>query len=214
MNVCMNVLYDSQAFLPSAALIVAILVMWAQWSARIKPVKDSEYLCGKQKARKEATQVLGLMWILVAILFALAAFALHVLGYKEFANAFLSWSVLMTFVSVLLSLVIKLWQYIKEKAEGESLIGELKGHRKCLVSFATILAIVGLGLLSFSAALMFGSPLNPWFWVGVGLVVIAAIFVIVLIRERLWTCIRWVRWVLWEKRKMSKRVKLRYKRKK
>lgn len=106
MDGCLNVLYQSQIFLTSTALIVVILALWAQLTAR-----------GQDKV--EFTVELGFAWIYLAIFFALLAFGLHVLEFKRCAIGFFGLSFLMAIVHVLFSaLRTILWICMHRPVEG------------------------------------------------------------------------------------------------
>ena len=160
MDTCMNVLYRSDIFLPSTALIVVILLVWAQLQA-------SGARVGSNKADEDKfTLHLGSAWIYLAILFALVAFALvAVQELYKCAIGFLGLSFLMMAASVGLAFVRTLLKLIFNLPGDESLynllFNEGKGRGKWLQISAMLIAVLGalgLSFVSFSVAGVLGSP--------------------------------------------------------
>lgn len=172
MNLCMNVLYEPEVFLPSASLTVLILLVWAQLAQPIRPPNDGKYRKATELARSVATQLLGFMWIFFAILLALASFAMYVVELKQLAIALLSWSVLMTFVHVLLSLLIRFCQFVFDIPQYKSQAGELTCCKKWLLFAFAFTFLIGLGLISFEV-LGFLTPI--YLWIGIHLLIIGSI---------------------------------------
>ena len=185
MDACLNVLYDPKIFLPSAALIIVVLALWAQLSAR-----------GQNGG--SFTLYLGFVWIYLAIFFALLAFGLHVLEFKRCAVGFFGLSFLMTIVHVLFSTLRKLLILImhppRRRFVQETALSVGTNYQKWLLFWAMVGAVAGLALVSFWAVGICGCC---GFWVGVGLVLLASLIVLIMILKDFRCCVK-LRWECWK----------------
>jgi hypothetical protein len=167
----MNVLYRPEIFLPSTALIVVILLVWAQ-------------LTKWGQDRGEFTLYLGFFWIYLAIFFALIAFGLHVLECKRYAIGFLGLAFLMAVVHVFYS-TLRILLLLKRYTPGalveeKALVQADSRCKKWSLLLAMAVAVVGLALVSFSLA--YRCLLTFWWtWLLIGGIFVAITTVYILL---------------------------------
>jgi len=166
-------------FLPATALLVAILLVWAQlWVNTYRIYKDSE--------RKDADFIiaLALSWTYLAIFFAVAAFACFALGFlpaqsfeclEQAGIGLLGASFSMVVVEVVQSLWSAFRKFWKGKTFDEPAERPLG---QCLAKWL----LVGLPVcfLGFS---MVASFINVWWWIGNPAVIFVTGIVILILRK-------------------------------
>ncbi len=211
------------SFLTATALLIAILTFWIQlWESTRKMYKlktnswrrdDKE-----EEVNREFIPGLGVVWTYIAILFALAAFAIA--GWVCFiqknsnnippqAIACLATAFFMTVLNVLGSLGSTFFlKLLPGKSLSEPPFEISEGWQKCLYWVAWVLALCGLGFVSFWVA---GILPCSYLWIGIGLLGAALICVLIQMDisiEWKWRrCWAYVRWSLWERKFWERRVR-------
>ncbi len=171
MDKCLNILDRPEVFIPVAALIVIVLLVWAQLSARGKT----------EDLYKDVNLVLGFVWTYFAIFIALIAVAVFILtngsldGINPWPKFLLVLSFLMTMANVIVSFGLTLYRLLGKdsfiRSPTEGLNEEEKHSVKRDFTIYWISVLVGLVLVSLSVVRVVGAvDLSKCFlWVGIGL---------------------------------------------
>jgi len=168
---CLNILRESVIFLPSTALIVIILLVWAQLQAGTPRFSGNKLAEDK---RYTFTLLLGSAFIYVAILSALVAFALHVFRREDCAIGFFGLAFLIAVSHIFIAIVRTFIMIKNPKYKGvEAEPGSCKRKKLWI---ATSIGVAGLGILSFSLA--YGYLITFW-WIWLLIGIIVAIFVFI-----------------------------------
>ena len=205
MGTCLNLLGEANVFIPTAALLALVLLVWVQLHVHGGGERDVNWFC-------------GVAWAYLAILFALIAVAIFVHGNTSAcAKGFLVLAFFMTVTNIVIVFVLKFARFRSrfehfsskkphmksckescEKPPVESLLGECGWSRLCgLIWLATL---AGLLLISFS---LVGVWCRCCLCIGIGLVFLVFIKVLIIVictnckslkKCRLCTCFRWVCW--------------------
>ena len=178
MNACLDGLENPTVFVSTAALIVIVLLVWAQLQAGGR-TND------RNKRDRNVNYVCGFAWTYLAILFALIAVAIFVYDKTcPWGKGFLILSFLMTCINIFISLAQSIARIFKPSGE---CLGE-KSSREKIWSVGWLAGLVGLALISFSLAYR-----SEWcnvlfltlFWIGKVILIGAGICgVIKIIRDR------------------------------
>ena len=142
MGNCLNILNEPTVFVSTAALIVIVLLVWAQLQAGGR-TSDQDKRAGN------INWVCGFAWTYLAILFALIAVAIFVYDKTcQLSKGFLMLAFLMTCINISISLALSIADIFKPS--GECLEG--KSSRKKIWSVGWLAGLVGLGFISFPLA--------------------------------------------------------------
>jgi hypothetical protein len=164
MDACLNLLNRPEVFIPTAALLALVLLVWVQLHIHGKGPRSVNWIC-------------GVAWAYLAILSALTAVALFIHNpTSTCAKGFLILAFFMTGINIITLFVLNvadlLWGL--SRMPNKSLFGE-SAKSKCW-GLAWLATFFGLLLVSLSLV-----DICPCLWTGIALVLSAvlAIFVIV-----------------------------------
>jgi len=168
---CLNLLNRPEVFIPTAALIVLVLLVWAQL-----------YASGRASNQpKNFNWIAGLVWTYLAMLFALVAVALFVIGggAASCARGFLVLSFLVTIFNILIAIGLNIIKIVFKKPLDEPLtrapINSGLWGEGWLLYWGFLL--IGLGFISFSPSLLGVRFCWSWLFI-IGLVLIGAAVVV------------------------------------
>jgi hypothetical protein len=171
MDACLNLLGQPVVFIPIAALLALILLVWAQLHMRGGGKRSVNWTC-------------GVTWAFLALLSALIAVAIFVpSNTSDCAKGFLMLAFFMAVVNVVIIVVLEIADLFWDLSSrpNHSLLAESAGNQ-CW-AFVWLALLFGLGFISFSVANELTCLLwNLLFWIGVVLVflVFLNVFIVVL----------------------------------
>ena len=172
MDGCLNSLEKDVVFIPIAALLALVLLVWVQLHVHGKVPGSVNWVC-------------GVSWAYLAILFALIAVALFICNpTSTCAKGFLILAFFMTGMNVAFLFgqnIVRLFGDLSEESFGQSLFGEC-GRSKWWILFWAFL-LIGLGFVSFYVVGLLGCC---FLWAGMALVSSAVLTAIVVIGCRIW----------------------------
>jgi hypothetical protein len=153
--ICLNILGEPQVFVAIAALIVIVLLVWAQL-----------YTTGSKDPDKNINFWCGITWTNTAIFFVLIAVGLYVLlgRTNDWAKGFLALSFLMTVTDILIYIFISIFNILLGKPANEPLTKAGKNYwKRTPWIFGWVFWGFGLGCVSFHIA---GLIERLWFYIG------------------------------------------------
>jgi hypothetical protein len=214
MNRCLNLLEKPEVFLPAAALLALVLLVWAQLSVP-RERKDLD---------RDFNLVCGFVWTYLAILFALVAVAIFINDKtNDYAKGFLILSFFMAVTNLLIGIVTTFIKLLLNIKRGRNMSGSLTKLRgQCVKIFWLVIfwcfLLIGLGFISFSPSLLRVRFCWSWqFILGLSLVGVALLYALVGIfhgwrrlcarLRQVWRKV-WGKWKEWkEERDKRKRVR-------
>jgi hypothetical protein len=202
---CLNLLDKAEVFIPTAALLALVLLVWTQlqvWGQEREGERQERE--GERQERegerreRNFNPICGRAWAYLAILFALTAVALFICNISAYDKGFLVLAFLMTVVIILITFGLIIADFVWDLYRGGTvgLLGRFGQSRFCGLIWLSFF----IGLLLFSFALVgvwfcrflqdtvvcWSVPCSWQFIIGLVLVSLAILTVIVIVCRRVW----------------------------